>query len=227
MRAARAAVEMRRRSRGTGSTHGSAINTGEVVVGGAGGETLVTGDAVNVAARLEQAAPPGEVLIGTETQLLVRDAVRVEPVEPLELKGKSEPVDAYRLLDVVSEAEPIARDLDGTARRTRTRAAAAVARVRGRCRRPHVSALHAPRSGGYGQVATRRRLPRPRPRRRGRAARPLPLVRRGDHVLAARRDAGAARDRAGQRASPRLRQRRGSRSASCWRRAPPIARRSP
>ena len=43
------------------------INTGEVVVGGEG-ETLVTGDAVNVAARLEQAAPNGEILIGAEPQ---------------------------------------------------------------------------------------------------------------------------------------------------------------
>ena len=51
------------------------VNTGEVVVGGQG-ETLVTGDAVNVAARLEQAAPPGTILIGGETRLLVRDAVR-------------------------------------------------------------------------------------------------------------------------------------------------------
>jgi class 3 adenylate cyclase len=64
------------------------VNTGEVVVGGEG-ETLVTGDAVNVAARLEQAAAPGETLIGAETRLLVRNAVRVEPVEPLVLKERS------------------------------------------------------------------------------------------------------------------------------------------
>ena len=68
------------------------INTGEVVVGGEG-ETLVTGDAVNVAARLEQAAGAGEVFIGAETHSLVRDAVRVEAVEPLVLKGKAEPVE--------------------------------------------------------------------------------------------------------------------------------------
>ena len=63
------------------------INTGEVVVGGEG-ETLVTGDAVNVAARLEQAAAAGEVLIGAETRLLVRDAVRVEAGRAARLKGK-------------------------------------------------------------------------------------------------------------------------------------------
>ena len=50
------------------------VNTGEVVAGG--GETLVTGDAVNVAARLEQAAQAGEVLLGEGTYPLVRDAVR-------------------------------------------------------------------------------------------------------------------------------------------------------
>src|SRR5207244_8558162 len=60
-------------------------------------ERLVTGDAVNVASRLEQAAQPGEVLVGQPTLALIRGAVEVEPVEPL-LKGKAEPVAAYRLL---------------------------------------------------------------------------------------------------------------------------------
>ena len=72
--------------------------TGEVVTGTE--ERLATGDAVNVAARLEQAAQPGEVLVGAATLALVRDAADVEPVEPLELKGKSDPVPAYRLLRV-------------------------------------------------------------------------------------------------------------------------------
>ena len=84
------------------------INTGEVVVGGEG-ETLVTGDAVNVAARLEQAAGAGEVFIGAETHSLVRDAVRVEAVEPLVLKGKAEPVGAFSLLEVLRESEGLAR----------------------------------------------------------------------------------------------------------------------
>ena len=58
------------------------VNTGEVVAGDPStGQTFVTGDAVNVAARLEQAAEPGEILLGEETYRLVRDAVRVEPVE--------------------------------------------------------------------------------------------------------------------------------------------------
>jgi class 3 adenylate cyclase/tetratricopeptide (TPR) repeat protein len=77
------------------------VNTGEVVAGDpTGGQRLVTGDVVNVAARLEQAAPADEVLIGELTYRLVRDAVTVEPIEPLELKGKAERVPAYRLLGV-------------------------------------------------------------------------------------------------------------------------------
>ena len=77
------------------------VNTGEVVTGTE--ERLATGDAVNVAARLEQAAQPGEILIGEETLALVRDAVETEPVPPLELKGKTEPVPAFRLLAVTGE----------------------------------------------------------------------------------------------------------------------------
>ena len=47
---------------------------------------------MNVASRLEEAASAGDVVIGARTRVLVRDAVRVEPMEPLQLKGKSEPV---------------------------------------------------------------------------------------------------------------------------------------
>ncbi|HEV7641386.1 MAG TPA: adenylate/guanylate cyclase domain-containing protein, partial [Gaiellaceae bacterium] len=68
------------------------VNTGEVVTGR--GDSLVTGDAVNVAARLEQAAGSGEVLLGAETYALVRDAIDVELLPPIEAKGKSEPVTA-------------------------------------------------------------------------------------------------------------------------------------
>jgi len=77
------------------------VNTGEVVAGDpTSGQRLVTGDAVNVAARLEQAAGEREVLLGELTYRLVRDGVDVEEVEPLELKGKSQRVPAYRLVGV-------------------------------------------------------------------------------------------------------------------------------
>ena len=55
------------------------VNTGEVVTGTA--ERLATGDAVVVAARLEQGAPPGEILVGEETVRLVRRSVEVGPLE--------------------------------------------------------------------------------------------------------------------------------------------------
>lgn len=78
------------------------VNTGSVIAGAArAGGSFATGDAVNTAARLEQAAPPGEILLGEMTYSLVRDAVVAEPVEPLPLKGKAQPVPAYLLLDVL------------------------------------------------------------------------------------------------------------------------------
>ena len=78
------------------------VNTGEVVANSDPNaeQRLATGDAVNVAARLEQAAPANEVLIGEVTYDLVKAHVEVEQVEPLELKGKAERVPAYRLVDV-------------------------------------------------------------------------------------------------------------------------------
>ncbi len=116
LRAVRAVAEIRERLAALGEelsvalSFRTGVNTGEVVAGE--GETLVTGDAVNVAARLEQAAPTGEILIGSETLALVRDAVTVEPVEPLELKGKRDPVPAFRLVTVDAAAEAFARHLD-------------------------------------------------------------------------------------------------------------------
>ena len=78
------------------------VNTGEVVAGDpAVGDALVLGDAVNLAARLEQAAAPGEVLLGPATYELVRDAVRTVPLPPIPLKGKADPVAAMRLVEVL------------------------------------------------------------------------------------------------------------------------------
>jgi class 3 adenylate cyclase len=105
LRAVRAAVEMRDALPELGLQARIGVNTGEVVTGTE--ERLATGDAVNVAARLEQAAQPGEILIGEETLALVRDAVEAEPVAPLELKGKADPVPAHRLLAVSGELERV------------------------------------------------------------------------------------------------------------------------
>jgi class 3 adenylate cyclase/tetratricopeptide (TPR) repeat protein len=103
LRACRAAIEMQAALPELGVQARIGLNTGEVVTGTE--ERLATGDAVNLAARLEQAAQPQEILIGAETLTLVRDAVETEAVESLELKGKSRPVPAYRLLAVAGEPE--------------------------------------------------------------------------------------------------------------------------
>src|SRR5438034_1107886 len=110
LRALRASVELREAVSALGLEARIGVNTGEVVSGS--GEALVTGDAVNIAARLEQAAQPDEILLGERTFRLARDAVEVEPVEALELKGKAEAVPAYRLLGVVKGAPAFARKLD-------------------------------------------------------------------------------------------------------------------
>jgi class 3 adenylate cyclase/tetratricopeptide (TPR) repeat protein len=86
------------------------VNTGEVVVGTE--ERLATGDAVNVAARLEQAASPDEILLGEETFRLARDAIEVEPVAPLTLKGKADSIPAYQLRRVLEGAPAFERRFD-------------------------------------------------------------------------------------------------------------------
>ncbi len=110
LRAVRAAVEMRDAVAALGLDVRIGVNTGEVVAGT--GETLATGDAVNVAARLEQAAGASDVLIGTVTERLVRDAVRAEAVAPLVLKGKREPVPAFRLVELVGDVPAFMRAID-------------------------------------------------------------------------------------------------------------------
>jgi len=85
------------------------INTGQVVVGDRRGDVLVLGDTVNVAARLEGAAAPGEILLGHDTYVLVRTAVTVDDGRALALKGKPDPVTGYRLIDVPPAAERMDR----------------------------------------------------------------------------------------------------------------------
>jgi class 3 adenylate cyclase len=116
LRAVRAAWEIRERLPAIAGEVGVAlrfrtgINTGSVLTGD--GERLVIGDAVNVAARLEQTAAPGEIVLGRETLQLVRDAVEVQALEPLVLKGKSAPVEGFRVLRVDPVAPGLARRLD-------------------------------------------------------------------------------------------------------------------
>src|SRR6266571_9192125 len=90
LRALRAAVEMRAAFPELGVQGRIGVTTGEVVTGTQ--ERLATGDAVNTAARLEQAAEPGEILIGEPALLLVHGAVQAQPSEPPPLKGKAHAV---------------------------------------------------------------------------------------------------------------------------------------
>ncbi|MGH3016763.1 MAG: AAA family ATPase [Gaiellaceae bacterium] len=110
LRAVRAAIEMRDAVLTMGLEVRIGVNTGEVVAGT--GETFATGDAVNVAARLEQSAGAGEILIGAATEHLVRDLVLAEPVEPLTLKGKQEPVPAFRVLGLGDRVPAFTRPID-------------------------------------------------------------------------------------------------------------------
>ena len=87
------------------------INTGQVVTGDAA-TTLVSGDAVNTAKRLEQAAPPGGILIGASTRQLVANAVELDAVGAIAAKGKESAVDAWRVRETIPGAAPFARRLD-------------------------------------------------------------------------------------------------------------------
>ena len=123
IRAVRAAAEMRlslaalndefERTAGLTIATRTGVNTGEVSVDESRAGPAVVGDAVNVAARLQQSAPPGGILLGRDTYALVRDVVRVGDAASLVMKGKGAPVTAFPLLeltrgvgDIRSRAEP-------------------------------------------------------------------------------------------------------------------------
>jgi class 3 adenylate cyclase/tetratricopeptide (TPR) repeat protein len=135
VRAVRAAAEMRSQLRrlnaelketfGVTLVTRMGVNTGEVVAGDpASGQTFVTGESVNLAKRLQQAARPGEILIGTATYPLVKDAVEVGPAQRFSVKGKTEPV-APRRLDAVDATAPgLARRFDAPLQGRRSELAA-------------------------------------------------------------------------------------------------------
>ena len=110
-RAVQAAVEMRSAATALGVSVRIGVNTGEVVTGD-GSTTLVTGDAVNTAKRLEEAASAGEILIGAATERLVANATKLEPAGAIAARGKRAPVDAWRVLATIPGATPVARRLD-------------------------------------------------------------------------------------------------------------------
>jgi class 3 adenylate cyclase/tetratricopeptide (TPR) repeat protein len=79
------------------------INSGEVMAGAVGDRYTVMGDAVNVAARLQDAARRDTVTVGESTYRASREAISYERLEPLRLKGKEEPVPAWEATGAVSE----------------------------------------------------------------------------------------------------------------------------
>src|SRR5262249_26487981 len=122
LRALRAAIEMRdalaelnlefARDWGVTVAIRVGVNTGEVMAGAPGGDqTLAVGDAVNLAARLEQTSEPGQLLIGEQARGLAGDALRAEELPPLPIKGKREPVRVWRLLELAAARS---RELDST-----------------------------------------------------------------------------------------------------------------
>ncbi|HZI36218.1 MAG TPA: AAA family ATPase [Gaiellales bacterium] len=107
LRAVRAAAELREALGERQVTIRVGVATGQALTGI--GETLGSGDVFNLAARLQTAAAPGEVLIADSTLALVQDAVSVDPVPPLVLKGKRGEVVAWRLVEVDAGAEGVKR----------------------------------------------------------------------------------------------------------------------
>jgi DNA-binding SARP family transcriptional activator/tetratricopeptide (TPR) repeat protein len=120
LRALTAALELRR---AVGSLEEAAAGPRiEVSVGVVTGEVVaieqenaqphIIGEPARLAARLDQAAAPGEILIGEETRRLAREATLVEPTAPLPVKGRRQPMPAWRLLELLAGAEPIRRRLE-------------------------------------------------------------------------------------------------------------------
>ena len=199
LRAVRAAVDMRTALGGLNQeleeTHGvrlairTGVNTGEVVAGDpTDRQSFATGAAVATAQRLEAAARSGEILLGDSTYRLVSNAVLVEPMEPLELKGKAEPVRAWRLLGVVEGAAPFPRRLDMPMVGRESRARGAPRRAGDRGPGASMPTGDDRRTGRDRQVQARERALLVDPRARDDARRALPRLRRGGHLLAAARD---------------------------------------
>jgi class 3 adenylate cyclase len=142
LRAVRAAIEMRDAVAAMGEIEARiGVNTGDVLATGATqGESLVVGDAVNIAARLEQAAAPGTVLVGEATWALVAHAAHGHQVEPLTAKGKSEPLPAWLLesVDLLAPGHRRRLDLPMVGRATELGLVRLTADRTAQLRRPHL-----------------------------------------------------------------------------------------
>ncbi len=192
------------------------INTGEVVTGD-DAATLATGDAVNTAKRLEEAAAGGEILIGAVTERLVRHASRLVPLDAVEAKGKSAPVDAWRVLEAISGADSFARRWDTPLVGRMRELALLRDESDGERGASRVPAGDGDRRGRCRQDAARVRAHRGDHRARDRRRRPLPSLRRRHHFLAADGAPAAARRRASGGGRDGRRRRRGARRRAAQR----------
>jgi class 3 adenylate cyclase len=134
-----------------------AVTTGEAVVALAArpalGEAMVAGDVVNTAARLQQHAPIGEIVVGEETYLATRGAISYEPMEAVTAKGKAEPIPVWRAVETASATGE--RDLSTTPfvgrRRELDLLSATWERVE-RERRPHLTTVLGPPGVGKSRL---------------------------------------------------------------------------
>jgi len=111
-RAVRAAIEIRDGAADLPVRVG--VNTGEALTAAREDrQFMVSGDAVNIAARLQQGAEPGEVVVGHLTERLTRNVIEYEAREPVTAKGKSEPLVAFRALRPRSQVPAQARGVEG------------------------------------------------------------------------------------------------------------------
>ena len=217
------------------------VNTGEVLVGPlrSGGDYTALGDAVNIAQRLQVAAPPGGVLVGPATHAATESVIQYEPMGGLHARGREELVDAWLAVEPVVPSRHAAAPAAGPARGPRRRAPAAPRRTEaGRHPPPRLPRPDRGRRRG-GQEPPRRGADRRGQGglRRHRAREPVPALRRVRRVGSDRPDhphprrhrpAGAARRGAGARdAVGRVgagRRTRDARGAARHRRRPPAAR---
>jgi class 3 adenylate cyclase/tetratricopeptide (TPR) repeat protein len=134
----------------------AAVNTGDAIVSveqARSGEPLATGDVVNTAARLQNAAPPGRVVVGAETYRATRQTIRYEQLDAVAAKGKADPVEAW--LAVEPLAGPADRPLGGAPLIGRDRELELLRSVWSRAvdeRRPHLVTLVGPPGIGKSRL---------------------------------------------------------------------------
>jgi class 3 adenylate cyclase/tetratricopeptide (TPR) repeat protein len=134
----------------------AAVNTGEAVVTmeAQPGQAMVMGDVINTASRLQNAAPPGRLIVGTETWRSTRDLIQYEELEPVVAKGKAAPVEAW--VAVAAIAAPAERPSRVTPFVGRDREIALVESVWGRAvdeRRPHLITVLGPPGIGKSRLS--------------------------------------------------------------------------